>query len=137
MVRNPGKTMTIYDIPGIVALAYPLAASPVNIQAGFRVTGIHPFNRDVFEESDFLPSFVTDRPVPIQPALPPNSSTQPPDHPGQGRRFGLNIGGYSFTIHYFAIDTHTLTRYCITYSRSEVSKYIQVYSEFCNSTYIQ
>ena len=82
MVRNSGKTMTIYDIPGIVALAYPVAASSVNIQAGFRVTGIHPFNRDVFDESEFLPSFVTDRPVPIQPALPPISSTQPPDHPG-------------------------------------------------------
>lgn len=64
--------MSIYDIPGIVAIVYPLAATPTNIQSGFRVSGIYPLNRDVFDESEFTPSFVTDRP----PAPPPTGSQQ-------------------------------------------------------------
>ncbi|KAK4883360.1 hypothetical protein RN001_006679 [Aquatica leii] len=58
---NPGKTITIYDIPGIVATALPLAIVPNNITSGFRVSGIYPFNRDIFTDQDFLPSNVTDR----------------------------------------------------------------------------
>ncbi|ROL23530.1 Pogo transposable element with KRAB domain [Anabarilius grahami] len=65
MLNNPGKTMSIYDVPGIVATAYPLAATPNNIQSGFRVTGISPYNRDVFPEDAFAPSYVTDRPNPV------------------------------------------------------------------------
>jgi len=64
MTNNPGKTMTIYDIPGIVASAWPLALTPKNNASGFRVTGIWPFNPHVFTEEDFLPTFSTDRPDP-------------------------------------------------------------------------
>lgn len=46
MIKNPGKIMSIYNIPGIVGKSYPLAANPVNITAGFRQAGIVPFNRD-------------------------------------------------------------------------------------------
>lgn len=63
MRTNPGKTMSIYYIPGIVVIAYPLATTPLNIQAGFRVAGVHPYNRDVFSENDFLPSYVIDGPI--------------------------------------------------------------------------
>lgn len=61
MKSNPGKVITIYDIPGIVATSLPMALTPSNIMSGFRVTGIYPFNKDVFSEQDFLPSYVTDR----------------------------------------------------------------------------
>ncbi|KAK9953684.1 hypothetical protein ABG768_017661 [Culter alburnus] len=61
--------MSIYDIPGIVAIAYPIAATPLNIQAGFRVAGVQPYDRDVFLETEFAPSYVTDRPI-QNPALP-------------------------------------------------------------------
>lgn len=64
MKNNPGKTIAIYDIPEIVAQALPLAITPSNIMAGFRKTGIYPFNCDIFTEADFLPSYVTDRPAP-------------------------------------------------------------------------
>ncbi|KAJ4436357.1 hypothetical protein ANN_18989 [Periplaneta americana] len=64
MLNNPGKTMTIYDIPGIVSTAYPLAMTPSNIQSGFRCTGIFPFNRDIFTDEDFAPGYVLDRPQP-------------------------------------------------------------------------
>ncbi|KAB0790292.1 hypothetical protein PPYR_15372 [Photinus pyralis] len=58
---NPGKTISIYNIPAIVAAALPLAIVPNNVTAGFRVTGVYPFNRDIFEDQEFLPSYVTDR----------------------------------------------------------------------------
>lgn len=67
MVNNPGKTMTIYDVPTVVKDALPLAASPVNIMNGFKGTGVFPFNPNVFQNCDFMPSYVTDRPDPQPP----------------------------------------------------------------------
>ncbi|XP_071575280.1 uncharacterized protein [Temnothorax nylanderi] len=60
MTWNPGRTMTIYDIPGIVTKALPLAVTHQNIVSGFECTGISPFNPDIFQEYEFLPSSVTD-----------------------------------------------------------------------------
>lgn len=76
MRSHPGKSMTIYDIPGILTTAIPLALTQSNIQAGFRTTGIVPFNRSLFTELDFAPAFVTDRPNPIETGdgLIPNTS---------------------------------------------------------------
>ncbi|KYN09256.1 hypothetical protein ALC57_18636 [Trachymyrmex cornetzi] len=62
---NPGKTMTIYDIPSIVRTSLPLALSFVNIIKGFEKSGIFPFNKDIFDESDYAPSYVTDRSDPM------------------------------------------------------------------------
>ncbi|XP_045118985.1 uncharacterized protein LOC123508968 [Portunus trituberculatus] len=62
MTTHPGSTMTIYDIPNVVSTAFPLAVTPHNILAGFRAAGISPFNRDIFQDSDFLGAYVTDRP---------------------------------------------------------------------------
>nr|CAH7746659.1 unnamed protein product [Callosobruchus chinensis] len=66
--------MTIYDIPSIIKIAMPVALTQANIQAGFRNTGIFPFNRDIFQEVDFAPSLVTDRPNPntLEEAAVPN-----------------------------------------------------------------
>ncbi|XP_044733272.1 tigger transposable element-derived protein 6-like [Chrysoperla carnea] len=63
LVNHPGQHMTIYDIPGIIAQAFPLAATSSNILMGFKTCGISPFNRDIFQEHDFMPSSVTDRPL--------------------------------------------------------------------------
>lgn len=63
MTSNPGKTVTIYDIPGIVKVALPNALTQRNIVSGFEATGIMPFNRNIFTDSDFLSSSVTDRPL--------------------------------------------------------------------------
>nr|XP_049694743.1 uncharacterized protein LOC126054214 [Helicoverpa armigera] len=77
MRNNPGKTMTIYDLPGIVRTALPLALTPNNISNGFQKTGAYPFNREVFNESDFAPSYVTDRPNPNNQQAPNSTSTEP------------------------------------------------------------
>lgn len=63
MLNNPNHTMTIYNIPQVVAVAYPLAITSANIQAGFKCTGIFPFNKDIFTDLDFAPSFISDRPA--------------------------------------------------------------------------
>ena len=64
IVSHKGRTMTIYDVPAMVGLAYRKAMTPANIQAGFKVSGISPFNRNVFTDDEFLPADVTDRPPP-------------------------------------------------------------------------
>ncbi|XP_046685938.1 uncharacterized protein LOC124371633 [Homalodisca vitripennis] len=63
MKCHPGNTVSIYDIPTVVRTALPKAATPSNIQAGFRSTGIWEFNKHIFTEEDFLCSSVTDRPL--------------------------------------------------------------------------
>lgn len=59
MRTNPGKTMTIYDIPRIVNYALPLAATPANIMNSF--LHIWAYDSNVFTEEDYAPSYVTDR----------------------------------------------------------------------------
>ncbi|KAF2889733.1 hypothetical protein ILUMI_16440 [Ignelater luminosus] len=50
---NPGRTMNIYDIPLILK---PLSLTPKNVQKGFSVTRIWPYNREVFEDDEYFPS---------------------------------------------------------------------------------
>lgn len=71
MRTHPGRTMTIYDIPGVVKEAIPRAASCSNICKGFACTGIYPYNRNIFDDDQFLPSSVTDRPDPQTISSPP------------------------------------------------------------------
>lgn len=65
LVNHPGKPISIYDIPSLVGKAYPKAFNPVNIQKGFQVTGIFPFDTTIFNDEDFLGPSITDRPNPI------------------------------------------------------------------------
>lgn len=67
MRDNPGRTISIYNIPAIVKTALPAAITPSNITSGFCVSGISPFNPNVFvHDVDFAPSFVTDRPQTVR-----------------------------------------------------------------------
>ena len=69
MKSNPGKVMTIYDIPGIVSNCLPKAVTPGNVLGGFRVSGIVPFNPNIFEEDDFAAASLTNRPPPSEVGL--------------------------------------------------------------------
>ena len=63
-LRNPpGRAATQYQINQLFGLAYGKAASCNNAIKGIRKAGIYPLSRDVFEEVDFLPSEVSDRPI--------------------------------------------------------------------------
>lgn len=66
MLSNPGKTVTIYQIGQFVKDAYLSAFSPQNITHGFLKTGIYPLNSNIFNDEEFLSSYVTDRPDPSQ-----------------------------------------------------------------------
>ena len=62
MLKNPGKTTTIYQMGSLIGAAWLKACTPNNIISGFIVTGIWPFNRDIFHDDEFLQSAITDRP---------------------------------------------------------------------------
>lgn len=51
--NHPGHLMSIHDIPEIITFAYPLAFTKLNIETGFRCTGIFPLNCNIFTDSDF------------------------------------------------------------------------------------
>lgn len=61
--RNANKSMTVHILPSMVAYAFPKAFTPSNIQSGFKSTGIYPYDRCLFSEADFMPSYVSDRPL--------------------------------------------------------------------------
>ena len=63
IIPNPGKTISIYDLPLICLTAWDRAVTPVNIKSGFLSSGIFPLDRSIFSDQDFLCSTVTDRPL--------------------------------------------------------------------------
>ncbi|KAJ8352235.1 hypothetical protein SKAU_G00237110 [Synaphobranchus kaupii] len=86
---HPGRTITIYDLPSIVATALPAAATPANIMSGFRCTGIWPLDPHIFQDVDFSPAFVTDHPAPTitgEPATPVDPGAGPRIEGTRGRR---------------------------------------------------
>ena len=60
---HPGGRITIHQIAELARKPYERAFTPSNIISGYTKTNIFPFDRDVFSEQDFLPSFSTDRPL--------------------------------------------------------------------------
>lgn len=57
-----GRIISQYDVGKLFGEAYMRAASAQNAVKGFSTTGIWPTNRNVFNDSDYMPSTVTDRP---------------------------------------------------------------------------
>jgi hypothetical protein len=86
MTNHPGQTMTIYDVGSVIGYAFPLAFTPTNILAGFRVTGICPFDRNIFTPADFMSSAVTNRKPPTASntaAAPATDLNNTDAHPGE------------------------------------------------------
>lgn len=63
MRTYPGRSVSIYEVGQLTSKAFGLSMTPVNIQSGFRASGIHPFNRDIFTDDEFQPAEVTDQPI--------------------------------------------------------------------------
>ncbi|GFN80398.1 tigger transposable element-derived protein [Plakobranchus ocellatus] len=68
MLQNPGKTITIYQLAQFGGDAFLRAAIHSNITSGFRVSGMWPLDRDVFDSEEYLSSDVTDRQLPGEPS---------------------------------------------------------------------
>lgn len=73
---NIGKPLTIYDIADLVGKAFPRAFTPTNIANGFKATGFHPLNENIFSEADFLAANFSDRPLPQDSSSQKESSAQ-------------------------------------------------------------
>lgn len=73
MLSNAGKTLDIYNIASLSNKAYINAFNQKNIISGFSSTGIYPLDRNIFDSSDFLCSFVTDHGDPTK-KLPSDSA---------------------------------------------------------------
>ena len=69
MRNNPGRTRKIYDIPVLVNQASLSSMTPSSIVSGFNSTGICPLNINIFPDAEFIPSKLTDRPMPAAEAL--------------------------------------------------------------------
>lgn len=52
--HNPGPTVTPFQVGKLSAEAYERSASMENPVSGFRKTGIHPFNTDIFPTGCFM-----------------------------------------------------------------------------------
>lgn len=64
MLQHPGKPVSIYDVGEMVGIAFLKSMTPSNIINAFKKCGIYPFDRNQFDDLDFMPSMVTDRPCP-------------------------------------------------------------------------
>ncbi|CAI6372200.1 unnamed protein product [Macrosiphum euphorbiae] len=60
--NHPGITLDIYNIAPCINSAFDKSMTMKNIQAGFKATGIYPFDKNIFTDDDYLVSAVTDRP---------------------------------------------------------------------------
>lgn len=58
---QPCKTFFIYDVAGCVNEAHIKTMIPSSICSAIKAIGIFPFNRDIFTDNDFAPSYVTYR----------------------------------------------------------------------------
>lgn len=75
MLAHPGKCVTIYQMADLIGKAWLKSATPTNIISGFKQSGIWPLDRNVFGSEMFLPSSVTDRPLPSVETMPSSSTS--------------------------------------------------------------
>ncbi|KAK4324160.1 hypothetical protein Pmani_005163 [Petrolisthes manimaculis] len=93
LLQKPGIPLTIYDIGSLVDTAFKRSMTPSNITFGFKRSGIFPFDDNVFDDSDFASSAVTDRPCPepVKPVMNPEAG---PSH--ENGNLPASTSGYGF-----------------------------------------
>ena len=62
LAANPGRVITSEKLASLVADAWPLSLTPVNIMSGFRKTGIYPINPSEVTDRQLAPSKVFQQP---------------------------------------------------------------------------
>ena len=77
MLSNHGCPLTIYNLALLSASAFYHAITPSNIAAGFKKTGIYPFDDHIFLDDMFLPRLVSDQAVPQQDVDEPTDANLP------------------------------------------------------------
>lgn len=92
-LQEPGIPLTTYDIGALVDNAFKRSMTPSNTTFGFQRTGIFSFDDNIFDDSGFAPSVVTDRPCPepMKPVMNPE--------PGSSQENGSlssNTSGHCF-----------------------------------------
>lgn len=60
MVTHPGRRITQYDVSELFAASYAKSCTMEKARNGFRSCGIYPFNDEIFDDTDFAPSTVTE-----------------------------------------------------------------------------
>lgn len=73
---NLARLVNQYDVAGIFGKAYTKAATVQNAVEDFKKTGVFPPDKYIFNDSDFLPSTVTELDSELAPQV-PNSSQDP------------------------------------------------------------
>lgn len=63
MTTHHGQRVTAYDVAEIFGPAYLKTACAEKAVSGFSATGIFPYNADIFSDTDFAPSAVTEQPL--------------------------------------------------------------------------
>ena len=61
MTLNAGKSISVDNFPSSASQAFNKAFTRDNILSSFKKCGISPFNNNIFDESDFLSAYATDR----------------------------------------------------------------------------
>ena len=56
MLSNSGCSLTIYKLASLSVSAFYRVFTPLNIAAGFKKTGIYPFDDHIFSDDIFLPN---------------------------------------------------------------------------------
>ncbi|KAI4470790.1 dde superfamily endonuclease [Holotrichia oblita] len=70
LVTNPGKAITQKQVAGLFKTPYYEVSNLDKAVRAFETTGIWPYNPDQFNDEDFAPSLVTDKPYNVSEEVP-------------------------------------------------------------------
>jgi hypothetical protein len=89
MTNNPGKRITLYHVASLFGKAYERSATMSIAINGFKESGIHPFNTDIFNDFDFmaadrlLKNEIPDEPEERHRTPSPSIGCREPDQPNE------------------------------------------------------
>ena len=73
---HPGRVVTTENIASLLAVAWPLAVTPVNIMSGFKKCGIYPLNPGEVTDRQIVPSKATEQSQSVSVPSPSNNPSE-------------------------------------------------------------